>query len=232
MRINRKRKRNERKERAKESSERKRRVSARKNRAAKSIVRRQPPTATPLPISIKRPPPITISFAFYSSPPLPPSLPASRTHARINVAHGPSGTCQWYMQKRIPNRLVMMLVKPWLQCLMILWGISCSLSRINDNRHHWWDVLCGVIIGLGFGVFVVRVFCKQFEGTAGDVEVGTTAKAALSPMCYANAKKRNQSVNLGTCPRPGLLELDTRPLVDAALLNTIERERESERESE
>jgi hypothetical protein len=98
------------------------------------------------------------------------------------------------MQKRIPNRLVMMLVKPWLQCLMILWGISCSLSRINDNRHHWWDVLCGVIIGLGFGVFVVRVFCKQFEGTAGDVEVGTTAKAALSPMCYANAKKRNQSV--------------------------------------
>ncbi|XP_011493837.1 PREDICTED: uncharacterized protein T28D9.3-like [Ceratosolen solmsi marchali] len=100
----------------------------------------------------------------------------------------------WYMQKRIPDQLVMILIKPWLQCLAILWGISCSMSRITDNRHHWWDVACGLILGVGFGVFVVCVLCKQFSPMTSDAEVGPTAKGAVNPMSYANAKKRHQSV--------------------------------------
>lgn len=63
----------------------------------------------------------------------------------------------------MPNRLVLLLVKPWLQCLAVLWGIGCSLSRITDNRHHWWDVAIGSLLGLLFSLFTVRVLCNSFK---------------------------------------------------------------------
>ncbi|OXU20040.1 hypothetical protein TSAR_001345 [Trichomalopsis sarcophagae] len=81
----------------------------------------------------------------------------------------------WYLQNRMPNSLVLMLVKPWLQCLAILWGAGCSLSRITDNRHHW-------------------IMCKGFK----------PKHAANSPLDgsahpnggvgFANANKRHQSI--------------------------------------
>ncbi|XP_014233305.1 phospholipid phosphatase 1-like isoform X2 [Trichogramma pretiosum] len=73
----------------------------------------------------------------------------------------------WYLQARIPERLVLILVKPWLQCLALLWGLGCSMSRITDNRHHWWDVLAGACLGLGFAVFVVRICCRSFRSSSG-----------------------------------------------------------------
>ncbi|XP_058804747.1 phospholipid phosphatase homolog 1.2 homolog isoform X7 [Phymastichus coffea] len=69
----------------------------------------------------------------------------------------------WYLQCRMPERLVLILVKPWLQCLAVLWGLGCSLSRITDKRHHWWDVAAGSLLGLLFGLFTVRVLCRRFE---------------------------------------------------------------------
>ncbi|KAJ8680900.1 hypothetical protein QAD02_016687, partial [Eretmocerus hayati] len=69
----------------------------------------------------------------------------------------------WYLQIRLPSRLTLVLVKPWLQCLAVLWGAVCCMSRIIDHRHHWWDVLIGASLGLGFGLFVVRVFCRRFR---------------------------------------------------------------------
>ena len=32
----------------------------------------------------------------------------------------------------------------------------CSISRIIDKRHHWWDVLAGVIGGISLAVITVR----------------------------------------------------------------------------
>ena len=99
----------------------------------------------------------------------------------------------------MPNRLVLILVKPWLQCLAILWGAGCSLSRITDHRHHWWDVAVGATLGVGFAVFVVRVLCKGFRGAASsgmglsavDGVVGMTPNGPLTG--YATANKRHQS---------------------------------------
>lgn len=39
----------------------------------------------------------------------------------------------------------------------------CSLTRISDNRHHWWDVLSGDVLGLAFSVLTVTVACHKFR---------------------------------------------------------------------
>ena len=60
----------------------------------------------------------------------------------------------WYIQMRIPQMKSRLLV-PALQVLLLLWACLCSMSRITDHRHHWWDVLCGAIIGIGFASLTV-----------------------------------------------------------------------------
>ncbi|XP_018304927.1 phospholipid phosphatase 1 isoform X2 [Mycetomoellerius zeteki] len=66
----------------------------------------------------------------------------------------------WYLQNRMPNRTL--FLKPWLQCLMSMWAVTCSITRVGDNRHHWWDVLIGNVLGLLFGLFVVILSCRHF----------------------------------------------------------------------
>lgn len=34
-----------------------------------------------------------------------------------------------------------------MQSFLLLWAIFCSVSRITDHRHHWWDVLTGGLFG-------------------------------------------------------------------------------------
>lgn len=67
----------------------------------------------------------------------------------------------WYLQNRLPNRT--MFLKPWLQCLISLWAVTCSLTRIGDNRHHWWDVLAGSIFGVIFSIVTVVLSCGKFQ---------------------------------------------------------------------
>ncbi|XP_065078780.1 putative phosphatidate phosphatase isoform X2 [Ochlerotatus camptorhynchus] len=70
----------------------------------------------------------------------------------------------WYLQKRIPKvRSVMAL--PLCQILVAIWGIFCSMSRIIDNRHHWWDVLAGSIIGAGAAALTCMFSCHNFDRT-------------------------------------------------------------------
>ncbi|ETN65617.1 hypothetical protein AND_002620 [Anopheles darlingi] len=52
----------------------------------------------------------------------------------------------WYLQRRVP-RLRTVLTIPLCQMILMCWAVFCSLSRITDNRHHWWDVLAGSIAG-------------------------------------------------------------------------------------
>lgn len=44
-----------------------------------------------------------------------------------------------------------------------MWGVTCSLTRIGDNRHHWWDVLAGTVLGLFFGMLTVATLCRKFR---------------------------------------------------------------------
>lgn len=67
----------------------------------------------------------------------------------------------YYLQQRMTNKTL--LFKPWLQFTVCMWTVVCSLSRIGDNRHHWWDVLAGVVLGMIAAILVVFSPCKEFR---------------------------------------------------------------------
>lgn len=70
----------------------------------------------------------------------------------------------WYLQKRTPKiRSVMAL--PLCQAVVAMWGIFCPMSRIIDNRHHWWDVLAGSIIGAVAAGLTCIYSCRNFDRT-------------------------------------------------------------------
>ncbi|XP_011163709.1 phospholipid phosphatase 1 isoform X2 [Solenopsis invicta] len=85
----------------------------------------------------------------------------------------------WYLQNRLPNRTL--FLKPWLQCLMGMWAVTCSLTRVGDNRHHWWDVLVGDVLGLLFSLFIVVVSCQHFRlERAADADADAAAAAVAA----------------------------------------------------
>ncbi|XP_055634866.1 phospholipid phosphatase 1-like isoform X2 [Toxorhynchites rutilus septentrionalis] len=68
----------------------------------------------------------------------------------------------WYLQKRIPN-IKSTMALPLAQFLLATWAVFCSLSRIADNRHHWWDVLAGAIIGVIAAGLTCFISCNNFD---------------------------------------------------------------------
>jgi len=51
------------------------------------------------------------------------------------------------------------LLVPFMQLIWVCFGFYCSLTRITDRRHHWWDVLAGATLG-----FAVALVLKQAIG--------------------------------------------------------------------
>ncbi|CAB3257340.1 unnamed protein product, partial [Arctia plantaginis] len=73
----------------------------------------------------------------------------------------------WYLQRKAfswHNRSV--LVVPLLQVLCVVYACVCSLSRLTDHRHHWWDVLAGAVMGVLTVLYTVLVLCKNFSQPA------------------------------------------------------------------
>lgn len=68
----------------------------------------------------------------------------------------------WYLEKRVP-RLRTLFTIPLVQMVLMCWAVFCSLSRITDNRHHWWDVLAGTVAGC-IAAFMTCLFgCHNFD---------------------------------------------------------------------
>ncbi|XP_055550290.1 putative phosphatidate phosphatase isoform X2 [Wyeomyia smithii] len=68
----------------------------------------------------------------------------------------------WYLHRRVP-KLPSILALPLIQLVIALWGIFCPLSRIMDNRHHWWDVLAGSLVGLVAAGITCFIDCRNFN---------------------------------------------------------------------
>lgn len=69
----------------------------------------------------------------------------------------------WYLQRRAfswHNRSVLLI--PLLQVLCLVYAAACSFTRMTDHRHHWWDVLIGVSMGIITVFYTVLVLCKNF----------------------------------------------------------------------
>ncbi|XP_037962036.2 phospholipid phosphatase 2 isoform X2 [Plutella xylostella] len=55
----------------------------------------------------------------------------------------------WYLQRRAFSwKNTSFFLVPFLQLCCMVYAAVCSLSRITDNQHHWWDVLVGAVIGV------------------------------------------------------------------------------------
>ncbi|XP_015180219.1 PREDICTED: lipid phosphate phosphohydrolase 1-like isoform X2 [Polistes dominula] len=85
------------------------------------------------------------------------SFPSS--HSSLSVYTSIFIVC--YLQQRMTDKTLLM--KPWLQFLVSMWTVLCSLSRIADNRHHWWDVLAGLVIGSIMSILIVIFPCRVFR---------------------------------------------------------------------
>lgn len=68
----------------------------------------------------------------------------------------------WYLQRRCPKSGSYFLV-PFLQCLCLSWACVCACTRITDNRHHWWDVLAGFVLGIIFATYTCLIRCNNFS---------------------------------------------------------------------
>lgn len=72
-----------------------------------------------------------------------------------------------------------------LQFFCIFWALLCSLSRITDHRHHWWDVLSGGILGISVATYFIS-YNRRYKEKKEDLE-------------YPNAvleKNKNHKFNL------------------------------------
>ncbi|KAL4704755.1 hypothetical protein ACJJTC_009772 [Scirpophaga incertulas] len=70
----------------------------------------------------------------------------------------------WYLQRRAfswRNRSVLLV--PLAQISCVAYAAACSLSRLADRRHHWWDVLAGGVMGIATVFYTVLVLCKNFS---------------------------------------------------------------------
>uniref|UniRef100_A0A8D8CUJ9 Uncharacterized protein T28D9.3 n=2 Tax=Culex pipiens TaxID=7175 RepID=A0A8D8CUJ9_CULPI len=79
----------------------------------------------------------------------------------------------WYLQCRTPKLRSSMAI-PLCQMVLATWAMFCSLSRIIDNRHHWWDVLAGAAIGAVTAFLTCTLSCKNFA----------SAKQSTSSIAY------------------------------------------------
>lgn len=53
-----------------------------------------------------------------------------------------------------------------LQTSLIYWACYCSASRILDHRHHWWDVVAGLLLGIVCACYAV-IKISLLNGTIG-----------------------------------------------------------------
>lgn len=50
-----------------------------------------------------------------------------------------------------------------IQVLCIAAALLCSISRMTDHRHHWWDVLSGALIAMPILYYTINSLCSNFE---------------------------------------------------------------------
>ncbi|KAK4883766.1 hypothetical protein RN001_000037 [Aquatica leii] len=82
-------------------------------------------------------------------------------HASVSVYT--SLFCAFYVQLRLSSRHLRSVIKPFIIACVLLWSVTCCFTRITDYRHHWWDVLAGLILGIGCVGYTIIALCKPFE---------------------------------------------------------------------
>ncbi|CAH0695670.1 unnamed protein product [Spodoptera exigua] len=96
------------------------------------------------------------------------SFPSGHTslavHAGVFLAY--------YLHRRTSATFKVMV----LQVVFVTTALVCSVSRMTDHRHHWWDVLAGALIAAPVLIYTIRYLCNNFECTSD----GTTTENPIS----------------------------------------------------
>ncbi|CAG9766159.1 unnamed protein product [Ceutorhynchus assimilis] len=69
--------------------------------------------------------------------------------------------CAYIIHSRLPIHKTGTALKLFMFALSMTFGLACSLTRITDRRHHWWDVLTGSIVGMLGAAFVIALTRRQ-----------------------------------------------------------------------
>lgn len=57
----------------------------------------------------------------------------------------------------------------------LTWALVCSLTRITDKRHHWWDVAAGMLLGSLTALYSISIISKHIKlGGIARVDTSTT----------------------------------------------------------
>ena len=62
-----------------------------------------------------------------------------------------------YMQKKVNLASKLKWIAILSHSFYVCWALAASLTRITDQRHHWWDVLAGDILGIACACLASKV---------------------------------------------------------------------------
>lgn len=95
---------------------------------------------------------------------------------------------QFYAQARLKARWAR-LFRPTLQFFLVATAVYVGLSRVSDYKHHWSDVLMGLLLGGSVGIFTVslclvdvkllKYTIKKFKSCRGNYSVFTKSRLEL-----------------------------------------------------
>lgn len=98
-------------------------------------------------------------------------------HASISVFIGLFSA--YIVQTRLPTAKTGRLLKPFLISVCLTWSVVCSLTRITDRRHHWWDVLAGMTLGALGALYTLKLIHKKINGIEKPSRISTSTTTLL-----------------------------------------------------
>uniref|UniRef100_A0A5S6Q7I6 AcidPPc domain-containing protein n=1 Tax=Trichuris muris TaxID=70415 RepID=A0A5S6Q7I6_TRIMR len=96
-----------------------------------------------------------------------------------------------YLQSRLSWRVGSRLVKPLIQYLLLCITFAIALSRVSDFKHHWSDVLTGLVIGSAIAVLLTVYVMKIFQ-----------LEGKCFPYCSHDHLAAKETVNMNELQQP------------------------------
>lgn len=86
---------------------------------------------------------------------------------------------QYVIQTRLPTPKTGRLLKPFLISVCLTWCLVCSFSRITDRRHHWWDVLAGIVLGILGVIYTIRLIDGKVKRIFDSTQISSSTTTLL-----------------------------------------------------
>ncbi|KAJ8942706.1 hypothetical protein NQ318_023438 [Aromia moschata] len=91
----------------------------------------------------------------------------------------------YIIQTRLPTNRTGVLMKPFLILVCLTWSLVCSLTRITDRRHHWWDVLAGMLLGAAGVYYTLKLLHRKYD------DVDTPPRMSTSTTTLLDVKNKD-----------------------------------------